>query len=200
MIGKPQVKLYSDMFENATTIRKIKYPRYIKFCKQLVQSIGHMDIHISHSNGKGIQLSVDVVELDVPLLVSLDFLDKYGLYVNNVQNILVCERESWSLPLPRKFGHIHLVWDHKAREESLTIFTRTELKRIHRHFCHPHAERIYKLLKRAEDPETTPKTLKELEKLTASCDICQRLSREPGCLRVSLPPDDIIFNRLVLMD
>jgi len=55
-------------------------------------------------------LHVDVVPLDVPLLLGLDTLDKYGLYVNNVTNYLVSDGRGIAVPLQRKGGHIYLVW------------------------------------------------------------------------------------------
>lgn len=79
-----------------------------------------------------------------------------------------------------------------------TMYTKTELTRIQKQFYHPHAERIYNLLKQAEDPDATPETLKELESITSTCEICQRLSMGPGRFRVSLPPGIIVFNKLCL--
>ena len=35
-------------------------------------------------------LDIDVVEITLPLLIELDVLYKHKLYINNVENILVC--------------------------------------------------------------------------------------------------------------
>lgn len=56
------------------------------------------------------------------------------------------------------------------------------------------------LMRGAADPEATRQTLKELEELTSHCEVCQRLSEASGRLRVSLPPEEIIFKRTVCMD
>lgn len=85
-------------------------------------------------------------------------------------------------------------------EDLQTLYARSGLKRIHRHFYHPHAEHMYEIMKRADDPTATKEILKELEDITSKYDICQRLSTEPGRFRVSLPPGDIVFNRIVLLD
>ena len=77
---------------------------------------------------------------------------------------------------------------------------RQTLTRIHRHFFHPHSERLFSLMKRAQDPDATPETQKQLEEITNSCDICQRLAKEPGRFRVALPSEDIVFNHTVYMD
>jgi len=80
------------------------------------------------------------------------------------------------------------------------MYTEPELKKIHRHFYHPQPLSIYKMMKQAKDPKATPETLGALEKITTSCDVCQRISSQPGRFRVALPNKDLLFNRVVLMD
>lgn len=36
--------------------------------------------------------------------------------------------------------------------------------------------------------------------MSSSCELCQRLAKEPSRFRVALPSDDIVFNRTVLLD
>ena len=111
------------------------------------------------------------------------------------------ERTLGSSTSIRKMGHVFLEWNvHVNFLDYSAFYKRNELIKIHRHFFHPHAERIYELLKQAKDPHATPETLKKLEEITSACDICQRLSLEPGRFRVALPPGKVVFNRLVLLD
>lgn len=74
------------------------------------------------------------------------------------------------------------------------------MERLHRHFDHPAADRLAAVLRRAADPKAEPGTSQELERLTAGCDVCQRLSRAPGRFRVAIPDDNIVFNRTILVD
>ena len=122
------------------------------------------------------------------------------MYVNNVRNMLVCESENWAVPLVRKLGHLFYEWTAVAIEHVVNLYSTQELTRIHRHFFHPHAERLYSLMKIADDPEINPQTLEALEDITKSCDVCQRLAREPGRFCVSLPPGEVVFNRTISMD
>lgn len=55
-------------------------------------------------------------------------------------------------------------------------------------------------MKKVEDPDATPETHRELEKVTEFCEICQRLSKAPGRLLVSFSNETIGFNRIVLTD
>ena len=93
-----------------------------------------------------------------------------------------------------KHGHLFYEWERSV------LYTDTELRRIHRHFYHPQPERIFNLMKRSNDPEATPETYKQLMEITQNCEVYQRLAEQPNRFRVSLPPDEIVFNRTVLMD
>eukprot|EP00170_Pyropia_yezoensis_P000100 contig_943_g101 len=53
-----------------------------------------------------ILIEVDVVDINVPMLLGLDFLDENKMYVNKTTNTLICLNESIQVPLVRKKGHI----------------------------------------------------------------------------------------------
>jgi len=79
-------------------------------------------------------------------------------------------------------------------------YTTTELTRVHRHFAHPHPDRLCAVLRQAKDPHATAETRAQLAEVTATCEVCQRLARAPTRFRVALPTQDIIFNQTVLLD
>eukprot|EP00168_Porphyra_purpurea_P020863 TRINITY_DN895_c0_g1_i6.p1 TRINITY_DN895_c0_g1~~TRINITY_DN895_c0_g1_i6.p1 ORF type:complete len:1091 (+),score=259.84 TRINITY_DN895_c0_g1_i6:1132-4404(+) len=139
-------------------------------------------------------LLIDIVEVDVPFLLGLDALDALALYINNVDNRLKCDKRGTSTPLVRKHGHIYLDWANDAH------YSMSELERLHRHFNHPAADRLTAVLRRTADPKAEPDTQKKVERLTAACDVCQRLARAPGRFRVAIPDEDVVFNRTVLLD
>ena len=56
------------------------------------------------------------------------------------------------------------------------------------------------MLRRANDDQKKPQDRGNLEKIAAECDICQRNMNAPGRFKVSLPPDDIVLNKVVCMD
>jgi len=55
-------------------------------------------------------------------------------------------------------------------------------------------------MRHSKDQEATPGTLRQLEKVAEACDVCQRLYKEPSRFRVSMPEEDLCFNRRVMMD
>lgn len=157
-------------------------------------SIGTLTMRIPLADDFFMELSVDVVDVNVPLLFGLDTLDKFHMYANTVLNRLVCEAYSVSVPLVRKLGHVYFVWERNV------LYTMPELRKLHRHFFHPQPDRLYAVINKAGGEHAKPSTLRQLQDVSNTCDLCQRLSKEPSRFRVALPPDDIVFNRTVLLD
>ena len=114
-----------------------------------------------------IQETIDIVRCNVPLLLSLEFLDRNKLQVLNVTDELQSVKENWFLPLTRKKGHICLTWNPIFRD----YYTKAELNRLHKSFAHPSARKLYDLLRRASNVPP-PNTLAEIEAVTTACATC----------------------------
>ena len=74
----------------------------------------------------------------------------------------------------------------------------TELKRVHRHFAHASARKLYELLKRST-LQTPPNTLDELNKIVAACETCSEFSPRSISFKVRMP-DAVVFNHRILLD
>ncbi len=152
-------------------------------------SIGTMPVRIPTLDGSFIVGDFDVVKADVPMLIGLYLLDNYSLVANNVRNELQSELQGWSIPLTRKLGHMSI---HLGR---LThTFTRSELTKLHRHFHHPSGKKLNYLTRRSNVQDADSATLKMLEDISRACETCQMFSQKPQRFRVSLAPDEIVFN------
>jgi hypothetical protein len=57
-----------------------------------------------------INLEIDVVQADVPLLIGLDVLDGNGMTADTLNNVLKCPGRGWKIPFVRKLGHVYLEW------------------------------------------------------------------------------------------
>ena len=170
-------------------------PFVFKFGDVKHHSLGKMNIRIPTPNTGFLEIQADVVSADVPLLIGIDTLDKFKLVADNVRNILECRTQQWSLPITRLHGHMYITWD-----PCTVLFTRNELKRIHKHMWHPSASKLYNILKRTHPKDTTCDTLKILEEISAACSTCTTLSRNPHRFRVTLPKDRCIFNHELAID
>ena len=90
-----------------------------------------------------INVPVDVVQFDVPLLIGKDLLCKFRLYVNRVSYFLVSPDLDLFTPLVRKNGHFYL------ESRDTILFTQQELLKIHRNMSHPATDKLMNLLKLA---------------------------------------------------
>ena len=108
---------------------------------------------IPYGGNQMMEIYFDVVDIHVPLLLVLDRLDEHKMLVNMIEDVLVCVERKSSHPITRKPGRLLYEWTKDA------IYTDNELKRIHRYFYHPFSEKIFNLLKKANNPEATPETL-----------------------------------------
>jgi hypothetical protein len=141
VIGNIQAESYCR--ENNTRFNleppALSSPSLFKFGSSLVQSMGMIRISTPIPGPHNfIELCVDVVNVDIPLLLGLDFLDKHQLNPLNVQNQLWCVTEKWTLPIVRKNDHLYLRWN----PTSIVNFSRSQLDRLHRHFFTPVQENV----------------------------------------------------------
>jgi hypothetical protein len=107
------------------------------------------------------------VDADIPLLLGLDFMDNMNVTANTLTNRLE-SREGWSLPLTRHGGHVYLEWE----QLHATMFSSEQLRKLHRQFFHPSADKLYNLLKRARPEDASEETRALLQEITESCHPC----------------------------
>ena len=83
-------------------------PARFKFGNRRHVGIGCVQIRIPINESHVLCPCIAVVDVDVPLLLGLDFLDEYKMNVNSANDMLDLESHLWSLPLTRKMGHLYL--------------------------------------------------------------------------------------------
>lgn len=127
------------------------------------------------------------------MLIGLDALDRNGLYVNNVRNLLIHDSAGWGVNLRRKHGHVHHEWPDEV------LFTLAELKQMHCGFYHPSVYKLFNLIKRADPDSATMQTRKLLEEISQQCRNCQFHAPRPLKFFATIP-DGIAFNRQVILD
>ena len=94
----------------------------------------------------------------------------------------------------RKWGH---PWFHfSPYETGQSMFTETELRRLHRRFGHPETDRLHKLLTKAGHDDVDRSIL---EQITKFCHQCQMHSAAPRRFKFTLR-DDREFNFEILAD
>lgn len=91
------------------------------------------------------KVKVHVVLVDVPLFISLYFVDKYKMFVTTVLNQLSGPYLNVKDPGAIKHGHIHLEWRKKER----IIFTENRRLKININRSNSAIDRFFNLLKRS---------------------------------------------------
>jgi hypothetical protein len=152
--------------------------------------------------GGVLELSVDVVDMDVPFLFELDVMEKHRLQVLTVSNELECVPSGyslgWRMAVVRKGGHECL----KFRPPSKVLrafYCEVLMRKMHRNLFHPSSRKLYELLKRADPNNLPQETLQMLEDITKICHSCMKTSNAPRRFTVRFT-DEVIFNRMVFMD
>lgn len=117
-----------------------------------------MEFRIPLSGNRYLPVIADIVNADIPLLIGLDYLDREQILPDNIQNKLICETESWELPIIRRMGHMFVEWDIRT-----IFFTKVELFRMHRNFFHPSSQKLFNIHKRGFPEKITAEVKKKLE-------------------------------------
>lgn len=191
--GRRQAKAYCREAGVPFNLRKSDYA--FRFGDGLYSSLGTIEIRLPTPDGSFLAMEVDVVDAYVPLLMGIDTLDREQLVADNVENVLDSRRYGWKIPIARRNGHMYVQWNAKT-----LMFTRSELKKLHLHFFHPSARKLFNLLKRTDPTKATGDTMTMLEEISKACSTCAVYSPGPRRFRVSLPKGDCVFNHTLAMD
>ena len=152
--------------------------------------------------GRSIQLAVEVVDSNVPLLISntslmkmkavLDFENAKVTIFGNDHPVGIASSGHYVIPLfsiDSTFMSTRDLIDEKDPRKCA--------KRLHLNFAHANSKRIIQLLKKAGIKSSS--IYKQLEELDESCDICLKLKRPLPRPKVCLPLATT-FNGCVAMD
>ena len=187
VIGKPQLNFFlRDL--NKTSISKLNSSKSFRFGDVTVNSLGTVEIALDKpANISPIHVLMDIVPVHIPALLGLGVLDGECLYADNVTNRLVHRHvlsrtgeqlqyeDLWSVPLTRHQGHLYARMDFPH----CMFYTTAQLKKLHRQFADPSADKLYNLLKIAGLEAVDSSTLEEIEKIVAACEPCQRINNAP---------------------
>jgi hypothetical protein len=191
VIGRIQAESYAKYLKIRLQL-ETACPVRFRFGIQSFHSLGSFVVRVPMDK-LFISHRVEVVDVDVPLLLGMDFLDRHKLIVDVTRNVLVHQSTLSSQPLTRKHGHIYIEWD------SDMLFTHEELTKLHRNFFHPTVNNMMNLFKRANIRDLPDDTRRSLEEIASRCNTCQSFSAKPYRFRVSMP-DSIVFNDTLAID
>ena len=193
--GKRWLEVYKQtlgkkQLENVTALQKSE--RLFKFGDgNMIKSSGSISVPVYF--GKWLNLHMDVVEIDLPLLLSRRFMEesntKIGFQNSDVsifgikQKIIKSSNGHLCIPLVKS-----MILDDEGNTIYPVFFSETlknrsdqELKKIakklHQQFGHCNSKRLIKLLQKSDFHEK--KFFEIIEKCEETCEICQMSRRAP---------------------
>lgn len=162
-----------------------------KFGTSSFRSCGICVVRIRLGNNQYLQFEIAVVEENVPFLIGLKIITHYGMILDYDRNVIRGPNNDWLLQMHFMKGHSY-VFDNLVDE---VFFTRLELERLHNHFLHPSAGKLYNVIKRHHVTKATPAVHDMLEAISKDCSTCQVYNSSPFRFRASVPPENIMFNQ-----
>ena len=145
-------------------------------------------------------LNSDIVNCDVPLLLSRESLERAGavinfqrgelLFLGKIIPAVITKSGHYCLPLTRDLSlsnkHTSNVLFNFKFDENLSSDDLTkQVNKLHRQFAHPTADRLIKLLKTAHIDNKN--VFDTIHNVSDSCDVCKRLKKSPLRPAVGFP-------------
>lgn len=144
-----------------------------------------------------LEMSIDIVHGNFPLLIGIDVILDHGLIIDYNTKQLTCHDRTWSLPI--QFTMVHS-FVHPAGRETRVFFTRAELEKRHFKFYPSSSGKLFNVIKRASGEKATPEIKRMLDEISRAFQTCQEYHSGPFRFRASLPADEIVFNQEVAID
>ena len=145
-------------------------------------------------------IHTDVVDKDLPLLLSKAFMKSAGMILNFKNDTLYCDGESlplhtshsghYILPLTKPVQLINNLTD--STEVILTLnndLSNIQIaEKLHRQFAHASKEKLFQLIRLAGKPwKDNTNLIKAIDDITTSCQVCQKFQKAPSRPIVGLP-------------
>ena len=138
-------------------------------------------------------LTTDVVNCDVPLLLSRESLEKANAiidfqkaevtFLNHCIPVIITNSGHYCLPLTRNFAISNkytqtILFNFKMCGKDVTNEDlKKKVLKLHKQFAHPHPDRLLNLLKEADIHNSSVFEL--VKEVSASCEVCKRYKKSP---------------------
>ena len=177
-----------------------------------VQSLKKVSLPVSIGTQE-IDLEADVVDTDIPLLLSknamkksstvIDFNKDTAVMFGEEQKLIKTTSGHYAIPLTNKRK---IIEDNRTEEmKSVLVCVNTvspsenEIKKLHRQFGHCHESRLLRLIESSKLWSDMKQVSRIVKEVSESCDVCKRYRRRQLRPVVSIPLASE-FNQTVAMD
>ena len=146
---------------------------------------------------------MDVVDSDIPLLLSKPDMQPLGFRLNTENDTLLIHKieldttSSGHYYLPVNYCEMEVHNVHLAIEEKSFDHKKKIIHKLHRQFAHPSAKNLKALMKIADAFDSDCEEI--INSISEKCEVCKRFKRTP-CRPVVCLPLATKFNQVVAMD
>ena len=142
-----------------------------------------------------LSFDIQVDSADGPTLLSIEDMDRIGLYLNNLYDKLIHPASGQDAVVVRGNGHPFVLSDTHVS----CMLTDVELRRLHKPFGHRSTDKLTKLLEKSEIDNIDTDTRRALANIERSCGPSQTYAQKPRRFKFTLR-DDNDFNHTVYTD
>lgn len=170
------IQRYSRWLQMLLHLNRRHSPKYLAYCREngispkvdTAKSVAIFFANKRHTspgtakirfpiNSRWLECELHLLLLFLPLLLSLQDMDRMGIYVDNLSSEVIHKATSDSAKLTRKWGHAFIIWDQHVAWH----FTEQELRNMHWSFGHPSVGKLSKVLQRVTEEPTAKTTFKK---------------------------------------
>lgn len=167
-----------------------------RFGQKTYVSLFTSPVTLALPNGTSLVFEVSIIDLQVPFLLGLDELGRYGITLDFETGYMSAGDSILHL-------NFHCVGDHAfvlPDNPNSIRWTRAEFQKLHLHFYHPSSDNLFNVLRRVRPEDTPCAVLDILKQISGACATCQELHASPFRFRVSLPEYSLRFNAKAVID
>lgn len=133
-----------------------------------------------------LSFEVHTVSAGTPILLSIDDMDGLGIFLNNLNDILVHLQSRLNAIVTRTRRHPFIKWNPRTFCSLMT----SELRQLHQNFGHPSTDKLMKVLEKPGIADVVPVTSRVLNHIKRGCNTCQTYAQKPCRFKLTLRNDN----------
>ena len=209
--GKVWMDSYLDSMScKDRVVSKPSYHRFHFADGSVHKSVDNLIIPV-YINNEQVPLTVDVIDCNIPLLLSrstlkranatIDFENDSLYFLDHVVPLTTTTSGHYCVRVSRDFSTTNSETQRVLFASPIARGNSSEnaekIKKLHKQFCHPSADKLYKLIKDSGVEDSDIRKL--IKMITENCSTCKKFRKTPSRPIVGFPTASM-FNQMVAVD
>jgi len=143
-----------------------------------------------------IDVTFQIVSNEIPTLLSMKDMKDIGLDISIQEEVVKYKH----LHQPLVMENYFLIHRWSRGDVAYSLYTETELRKLHRFFGHPTVSSLLNILRRANPTKMTKEVRDAVSELAKACIICAENASRPKRFKLTIGSDELRFNHTVAVD